>query len=1190
MPNLGGEDGGSGSGTGADTGVTPPSEWVRKAHEPLWTDASFDYPDSRPGAITQDDSGSIWVADRKNASIYEFTQDGSVVSTNTPPNDTPAFGFEFGPGGSVWVSHPLSAPQSIVTSPPSFSGTFNLKQPFVVNNNTPDTLAYNHQTGEIGVSDRNDDKFFIVDNTGRVSASFSPSSSAVGIAHANQKYLIYERDLYDSVGGRNWDGIGDEYIRAIDPSVRGGQNAVSDELDSRPLNWLPADEASGKGGVDIGPNGSLWLTDRGNGRVIKYQQREGRMEDEVTTPQDTPTDIHVDSSGSLWVASDSSSQITKVAQTGSVVTDFDHPCYRPDGITVDDNQSVWTAYSDDSLTQLTQDGSVVQNRNMSIPAQVRGLTFRSTDSMFWAGQRYDNSVIIMRESGDRHARYEAPSYRTNGVAVEPDGGQLWVSHRNENVYMTDRTVSASTQFDARISRSDNFEAFAGASGSDLYTVGNCMISRMDVPEAGGFERAVGTHSSSRPRGMDVSDAGEIWIADTNTDEMHRYDKDMNEMLTVPSPGSNPEAVAIEPDEGSIWLSDTSDNSIYKMNWIGSIVAGFQPEDRIKSLDFDAETDCLWGGTEYEEVQRFDQNGSIDLQFSTNRDTDDIEPDDLAVRRGDDSIYVQDKDERLIVRFDQNGSFTGYISHPSYYNNPGLAFDPTEDGEVVYQMDDRGAVENNPSYQVIRKQSVVKDALIQDPNDFQYSNWELSNTEDMAVDADTDSVWISDSGSHIVFNQQGTPPSVLSLDRIQAAPSSNARGLTIDSDSSLWIGTRFREACQIFDLESRSLTLPARQREYHDPSAEIDFTNQFNPRALDFDPDGSLWIADSGNDYVYHVRPSDGSVINSWLTYRDDSNGSYIDGNNQLEGMAVGPGGSPDIFTSDSDNCIYRHNPNTGRWVESFTVSSTEFGNKRIERFAFDDAGSIWGTVDNDCLYKVNAEGSIIDRFDRTPCLTLRNREPCGFAVDPDSDNTFYDLSQEAVTFRTDLNNTVAELYFGFGTNNQRGVAVDDDGSVWVSHDNSTVRQVRPNQIFNGGEDFTPSPVEQPNIIKTAPNGSLWVSGNKTNKIHQIDNGGIVHTTVEPEKFSVGSTAVNLEDVRGFDVDPDGFLWVANGDGSVYKVGQDGTKHDQFSGVGAEPADIHVDDSGSVWVLNAEEGHTRVYRTRGDSSLIELIER
>jgi DNA-binding beta-propeller fold protein YncE len=73
----------------------------------------------------------------------------------------------------------------------------------------------------------------------------------------------------------------------------------------------------------------------------------------------------------------------------------------------------------------------------------------------------------------------------------------------------------------------------------------------------------------------------------------------------------------------------------------------------------------------------------------------------------------------------------------------------------------------------------------------------------------------------------------------------------------------------------------------------------SPRAIAFAPDGSLYVADSGNHRVHHFSP-EGDVLHAWGNFADAAQGSAPGGTFfEPWGIAVGPDGS--VYVADTWN-------------------------------------------------------------------------------------------------------------------------------------------------------------------------------------------------------------------------------------------------------------------------------------------------
>ena len=215
-----------------------------------------------------------------------------------------------------------------------------------------------------------------------------------------------------------------------------------------------------------------------------------------------------------------------------------------------------------------------------------------------------------------------------------------------------------------------------------------------------------------------------------------------------------------------------------------------------------------------------------------------------------------------------------------------------------------------------------------------------------------------------------------------------------------------------------------------------------PRALAIAPDGSLYVADTGNHRIQHFA-ADGSWLGGWGTFADVSAGSAPSGTfNEPWGIAVAPDGT--VFVADTWNHriqVFRpdgtfirmwgtlgqgaspqdlYGPRAIAVDERGRVFVVDTGNKRV--MVYDEEGGY--------LTQVGAAGFDTGQFD----------EPVGLSITPDGELMVADTWNRRVqVFRETEHGTFAfdrqwEVvgWIGQSLDNKPYLAAGADGRVWVT--------------------------------------------------------------------------------------------------------------------------------------------------------------
>jgi RHS repeat-associated protein len=289
------------------------------------------------------------------------------------------------------------------------------------------------------------------------------------------------------------------------------------------------------------------------------------------------------------------------------------------------------------------------------------------------------------------------------------------------------------------------------------------------------------------------------------------------------------------------------------------------------------------------------------------------------------------------------------------------------------------------------------------------------------------------------------------------------------------------------------------------------------------PDGSLYIADTGNNRIRKVAP-DGSITtvagNGGRSYGGDGGPATAASLNIPYGVAVGPDGS--LYIADT-------------------------GNNRIRKVAPD--GSIT-TVAGKGDYSYGGDGG--------PATAASLSFPGGVAVGPDGSlyiaDTYNDRIRKVAPDGSIT--TVAgkgdDSYGGDGgpataasLSLPYGVAVDPDGSLYIADTgNSRIRKVAPDGSITtvagkGGDSYggdggpaTAASLSFPEGVAVGPDGSLYIADTYNDRIRKVAPDGSITTVAGKGDYSYGgdggpATAASLSLPYGVAVGPDGSLYIAD---------------------------------------------------------------
>lgn len=239
-------------------------------------------------------------------------------------------------------------------------------------------------------------------------------------------------------------------------------------------------------------------------------------------------------------------------------------------------------------------------------------------------------------------------------------------------------------------------------------------------------------------------------------------------------------------------------------------------------------------------------------------------------------------------------------------------------------------------------------------------------------------------------------------------------------------------------------------------------NLQRPRGLDVAPDGSLYVADAGNNRIQHFS-ADGQPIKAWGSFADAAQGEAPGGTfNEPWDVAVGPDGS--VYVSDTWNHRVQKFTADGQFVKTWGY----FGQaEQPDAFwgprglAVDTQGRVY-VVDtgNKRIVIFSADGEFITQFGETGLDPGQFDEPVGVSVDKnglvyvtDTWNQriqIFQPNEDGTIFTPALNWEVAGWY-GQSLDNKPFIDVDDNGQIFVTDpEGYRILQFNPDGSFVRG--------------------------------------------------------------------------------------------------------------------------------------------
>ena len=216
----------------------------------------------------------------------------------------------------------------------------------------------------------------------------------------------------------------------------------------------------------------------------------------------------------------------------------------------------------------------------------------------------------------------------------------------------------------------------------------------------------------------------------------------------------------------------------------------------------------------------------------------------------------------------------------------------------------------------------------------------------------------------------------------------------------------------------------------------------SPRGIALAPDGSLYVADSGNNRIQHLSPA-GKVLQVWGSFADSSKGAAPGGTfNEPWGVAVAPDGS--VYVADTWNYRIQKFTSDGKFLQMWGSGPAE-GNDQFygpRGLAVDSLGHVYvADTGNKRIVIFDASGNYLGEFGAPGAQLGQLDEPVDIALDAHGNAYVTDTwNQRIQVFTPDATRLVYTASVAWdvngwsdnGLDNKPFITVDPTGTVSVT--------------------------------------------------------------------------------------------------------------------------------------------------------------
>ena len=762
-----------------------------------------------PVDVAVDGSGDVYVADEvstatsTNDRVVKYDANGTFLDVLAGPGTNPGdvvnpTSIAIAPGGDIYVleNGALASAANEISyydSGGNFLGSWGA---YGVGNGqfkNPASIAID-STGDVYVADNVNDRIQQFAPNGVWLNSWSVSNPTGVVVDASDKVWVatvntvksYNTSgvLLGSIGSANAYSVaagpsGDLWVSATSGVVR--RYDQSGTL----LQTLGSGQLASPQGLDMQSDGTLYVADTGDGRVVRY----GTPQLETSWTANGVTGLTT--SGGSIVAARGAATVATYGTGGAAGTSWASSGAR--AVTPDGSGNFWvSSMADGVVREYDGSGNLLTTVGATQLASPRGVSFGG------------GKLFVADTGNDRIVRYLTDgtldlSWPATGVRdVLVNSGTVWATDgSNVRTYTTDGVAGPSW-------------ASAGATGIAIDGSGNVWVSSSsgvvrEYSIGGTLLMTLGSGQLSSPTGITFAN-NKLFVADTGNDRIVRYSTAVSldaawGQYTSPPNGVEDSPIGIAVDaSGNVYVTSKADDLVQRFSADGTFLQE-------------------WGGT-----------GSVAGQFQN--------PAAIAVSPTNGNVYVVDTGNQRVQEFTPTGTYVAqwgsFGTGAGMFSSPaGIAIDGSGN---VYVAD----TSNNR----IEKFTSAGAYLTTWGSGPTTGDGEFKQPRGIAIDA-SGNVWVADTGNNRIqeFDAVGTflgkiaGTGASSLDGRFSSP----RDLDFDAEGTMWVVEATNNRIQRLTAAGSYLSKLGTSGLAVDQFAA--------PQGIAIDPSGHILVADTNNNRV-----------------------------------------------------------------------------------------------------------------------------------------------------------------------------------------------------------------------------------------------------------------------------------------------------------------------------------------------------
>ncbi len=368
--------------------------------------------------------------------------------------------------------------------------------------------------------------------------------------------------------------------------------------------------------VAIDASGNLWVADRGNNRIQKFNANGEYLAKFGSAGAgngqfNSPASIAIDAKGNIWVADRGNNRIQKFNANGEYLSQFgtvgsgngQFTAGGPEGVAIDAKGNVWVSDTYKGRVQkFSEAGTFIKVVGSKGPGpgqlgEPTGLDIGPGGNVWIADWQY-NRIVVFNENGEFVRQFGAFG-SGNGQFMNPDAidvdpqGNVWVGDQeNGRIQEFDQSGNYIAKFGSQGSQPGQFQftypmglVTDGNGAIWVADVNNNRVQKWRIPNyLPSYKSSLGSVGSGSgqfktPADIALDSHGELWVADQGNNRIQHFDPAGDFVSQFGSVGSGsgqlsqPASVAVD-SAGNIWVADKGNNRIQKFNPKGEYLAKF----------------------------------------------------------------------------------------------------------------------------------------------------------------------------------------------------------------------------------------------------------------------------------------------------------------------------------------------------------------------------------------------------------------------------------------------------------------------------------------------------------------------------------------------------------------------------------------------------------------------------------------